>query len=129
MRLGIPVWRDEVSPVFDVASTLLVIDAEAGREISRHVRSLGTLHGQRRAGCLAAAGLDLLVCGVITRPLERMVTVAGVRVISLLCGPVEEVARSIISGAPFRSECLMPGHGQPRVRGRAVGRRSCAHVS
>jgi hypothetical protein len=35
MRLGIPLWRDEVSPVFDVAAKLLVIDVEDAREVAR----------------------------------------------------------------------------------------------
>lgn len=123
MRLGIPVWRDEVSPVFDVAAKLLIIDVENGREIARRVIPLGTPNGPERADRLAAMGIDVLVCGVITRPLEAMVSAAGVRVVSLLCGPVEQVARLIMSGARLPSECLMPGHGQPRVRERDRCRR------
>jgi predicted Fe-Mo cluster-binding NifX family protein len=118
MRLAIPVWRDEVSPVFDVAARLLVIDVKNGREIARRVIPLGPPNGSERADRLGAIGIDVLVCGVITRPLEEMVAAAGVRVVSLVCGPVEHVARLIVSGAPFPSECLLPGHEQPRVRGR-----------
>lgn len=50
MRLGIPVWRDEVSPVFDVAAKLLVIDIEDAQEIARRVIPLGTPNEIGRAG-------------------------------------------------------------------------------
>jgi predicted Fe-Mo cluster-binding NifX family protein len=116
MRLGIPLWRDEVSPVFDVAAKLLIIDVEDAREVARRVIPLGTPDAPERADRLAAMGIDVLVCGVITRTLEAIVTAAGVRVVSFVCGPVEQVARLIMSGARLPSECLLPGHGQPRVR-------------
>jgi predicted Fe-Mo cluster-binding NifX family protein len=118
MRLGIPVWRDEVSPVFDVAAKLLVIDVEDRREIARRVIPLGTPNDLGRADRLAAMDIDVLICGTITRPLEQLVTAAGVRVVSLVCGPVERVARTIMTGGRLPPECLLPGHGRPRVRGR-----------
>jgi len=118
MRLAIPVWRDQVSPVFDVALNLLVIDVDGGREVARHVVPLGTPGEADRARRLAAMGIDVLICGTITRPLEQLVTAAGVRVVSLVCGPVEQVASSMVRGTRLPSDCLMPGHGRPRVRGR-----------
>lgn len=123
MRLGIPVWRDQVSPVFDFASTLLMIDSDSGCEVARRVVPLGAPNGGGRAEHLAAMGIEVLVCGAITRPLEQRITAAGVRVVSLVCGPVEQVARLIVSGARLPSECLLPGLGQPRVR----GRNRCSH--
>lgn len=118
MRLGIPVWRGEVSPVFDVAGKLLVIDVEDGREAARRVVQLGAPDESERADHLAALGIDVLVCGMITGALEQLLTAAGVRVVSLVCGPVEQVARVIITGGQMPPECLVPGYTRPRVRGR-----------
>jgi predicted Fe-Mo cluster-binding NifX family protein len=119
MRLGIPVWRGHVSPVFDVAATLLVIDVEDALEVGRYVVPLGRPSEAARAQQLAAMGVHVLACGVISRPLERMLTAAGIRVVSLVSGPIERVAASLIAGSQVPSDCLMPGHGQPRVRGRS----------
>jgi hypothetical protein len=38
MRIAIPQWQGRVSPVFDVAGILLLIDIEDGREIGREER-------------------------------------------------------------------------------------------
>jgi predicted Fe-Mo cluster-binding NifX family protein len=122
MRLAIPVWREHVSPVFDVAGTLLVIDVEHGREAARRVFSLGPPNEAARADLLAALGVDVLVCGVLSRPLEQRVTARGTQVVSLVSGPVERIAGMMIARRRLPPECLMPGHGRPRVRGK-----SCWH--
>jgi predicted Fe-Mo cluster-binding NifX family protein len=117
MRLGIPVWRAQVSPVFDVAMHLLVLDVEDSEEVARHVVHLGPANEAARLQRLTAAGVDVLVCGTISRALEQMITAAGIRVVSLVSGPVEQVAGSMIAGRRLPPECLMPGRRQPRVRG------------
>jgi predicted Fe-Mo cluster-binding NifX family protein len=119
MRLGIPVWRSQVSPVFDVAMHLLVLDVENGREVARHVVRLGTVNEAARVQRLTAAGIDALVCGTLSSALEEMITAAGIRVVSLVSGPVEQVAASIIAGRRLPPECLMPGRRHPRARGRS----------
>jgi predicted Fe-Mo cluster-binding NifX family protein len=118
MRLGIPVWRGEVSPVFDVAGKLLVIDVEDGREEARRVVQLGAPNESERADHLAALGVDVLVCGMITGALEQLLVAAGIRVVSHVCGPVEQVAHVMITGDRMPAECLVPGCTRPRVRGR-----------
>lgn len=122
MRLGIPIWRDQVSPVFDVASQLLVVDVEHGHETGRQFVQLGALGEAGRTQRLAALHLDVLVCGAITRPLEEMVAAAGVEVISMVSGPIELVAGFIVAGRHFPRQYLMPGRVRPRVReGNHVG--------
>ncbi len=112
MRVGIAVWRGHVSPVFDVAATLLVLDVEAGREVARHVVPLGTPNDALRAQGLVSLGINVLVCGAISRPLERRVAAAGVRVVSLASGPVERVAEAVVAGRCLPADCLMPGQGR-----------------
>jgi predicted Fe-Mo cluster-binding NifX family protein len=117
MRLGIPVWRAQVSPVFDVAMHLLVLEVENGREVARQTVRLGMGNEAARLQRLTASGVDVLVCGTISRALEQMITAAGMRVVSLVSGPVEQVAASMMAGRRLPPECLMPGRRQPRVRG------------
>jgi len=112
MRLGIAVWRGHVSPVFDVAATLLVLDIEAGREVARHVIPLGTPNQAHRAQGLVSLGIDVLVCGAISRPLEQRVTAAGIRVVSLVSGPIDRVAEAVVAGRRLPADCLMPGQGR-----------------
>jgi len=41
MRLAIPTWNDRVSPVFDTASRLVLVDVEQGTEQGRRVVQAG----------------------------------------------------------------------------------------
>jgi predicted Fe-Mo cluster-binding NifX family protein len=116
MRLGIPDWDGTVSPVFDVAGQLLVLDIHDGRETGRRLVSLGAGGAADRARRLSDLGVDTLVCGTISRSLEAMITHRGVRVMALVTGPVDQVARSVIGGERLPASCLLPGCRRPRVR-------------
>lgn len=116
MRLGIPDWHGQVSPVFDVAGQLLVLDVQGGQEVGRRAVSLRSLGSTERAQRLGDLGIDTLVCGAISSSLEGMITRLGVRVVALVAGPVEQVARSVIAGERLPSSCLLPGCRRPRVR-------------
>lgn len=115
-RIAIPDWHGQVSPVFDVAGRLLVVDLEEGREIARKVVVLTNLTPARRVLRLKALGVETLVCGAISRPLERFVTRLGIRVVSLVSGPLENVERFMALGQPIPETYLLPGCRQPRIR-------------
>ncbi len=88
MRIAIPVWNDRVSPVFDVARSIRVADIADGAvaHLSNH-----ELENDNRAAMLAKIGVDLLICGAISIPLESTLCVAGVEVIPDTCGGAEEI--------------------------------------
>jgi predicted Fe-Mo cluster-binding NifX family protein len=116
MRIAIPDWHGQVSPVFDVAGRLLVVDLDEGREIARKVIVLANLTPTRRVLRLKALGVETLVCGAISRPLEQLVTRLGIRIISLVSGPLEKVERFVALGQPIPETYLLPGCRQPRIR-------------
>ena len=57
MRLAIPTWNDRVSPVFDTASRLVLVDVEQGAEQGRRIVEAGTGEIVRQS----SAG-DYLLC-------------------------------------------------------------------
>ena len=125
MKVAIPTSAGRISPVFDVARHLLVVDVEGGGETSRHEEPILETHLVRRAARVAGIGVRVLICGAITTPLEAMLRSAGVQVISHTCGPTEEVLRAFITGQWTQQAFLMPGcRGQgrrPRGRRRRGG--------
>jgi predicted Fe-Mo cluster-binding NifX family protein len=79
MRIAIPHWRERVSPVFDVAGNLLLVDITDGREQGRQSVPLAEDGPQARAARPTRLQTDVLVCGAISRPLEMALVAAGGR--------------------------------------------------
>lgn len=110
MKVAIPVFDERISPLFDVARALVVVNIEAGREVWRERISLDDSGLVMRARQLGEQGIDVLICGAISRLLEEMLESAGVAVISQMCGPVEEVLSAFLTGELTYTAFRMPGH-------------------
>jgi predicted Fe-Mo cluster-binding NifX family protein len=118
MRVAIPQWQGRVSPVFDVAANLLLIEIDHRREIGRQEIALTTTDPTRRARQVAQLPADVLICGAISWPLELALRSSGVRVIPQICGQVDEVVRSFLLGDLAKDAFRMPGCcGRRRFRG------------
>ncbi len=118
MRIAAAICEGRISPVFDVAGRLLVVDFEEGQETSREEIPLQSEEMTLRAAQLAELGVERLICGAISRPLEMAVAAAGVEVIPHICGPVEEILAALQSGALEEPTYKMPGCcGRRRFRG------------
>ena len=109
MRTAIPIFDDRISPVFDAARRLVLVDIEQGREVYRTEQALEEPELGRRARRVAELGVDVLICGAISRPLEAMLWSVGVEVIPQICGPVEEVLRAFMLGELSEETFVMPG--------------------
>ena len=109
MRIAISVSDGRISPVFDVARRLLVVDIDEGRESSRMDNVLEDVELTAQARRVTDLGVDVLICGAVSLPLEKMLLAAGVDVIGRTCGEVEEVLRAFIAGEMTEQSFLMPG--------------------
>ncbi len=124
MRIAIPNWQGRVSPVFDVASKLLLVDVVSGCESDRREVSLEAETLGMRINILVELGAEVLICGAISKPLELGLIARGVQVIPQTCGQVEKVLVAYINGQ--LGQFLMPGccgrRRQCRGQGRGNGR-------
>jgi len=109
MRIAIPQWQGRISPVFDAAVSLLVVEAEGGRELRREMRRLLGPDPVSRAAEFAEMGVDVLICGAISKPVEERLASSGVRVIGFTCGTVEQVLDAFLKGKLPNREFIMPG--------------------
>jgi predicted Fe-Mo cluster-binding NifX family protein len=123
MKVGISTWQGRVSPVFDVARRLVLVEVGPGQELTRAEERIEQTHLSRRAERVARLGIDVLICGAISRPLEAMLVSAGVRVIPQTCGPVEDVLQAFVTGRLTEEAFLMPGCCGRRRRLRGGRRR------
>jgi predicted Fe-Mo cluster-binding NifX family protein len=109
MKLAIPIWQGRISPVFDVARQLLLVELADGREIAREEQVVQESSPDQRAKKLAELGVETLICGGISQSLEATLTDNGVRVIARICGGVEDVLAAFLSKRLAEDRFAMPG--------------------
>jgi predicted Fe-Mo cluster-binding NifX family protein len=109
MKVAVPVWENRVSPVFDTASRVLVVDFQDGKEVLRyHVEIPGQSPPEKVAG-LRASGVVILLCGAISRQLLDLLVTAGIEVWPFRAGPADELLRAFIEDRISDPRYLMPG--------------------
>ena len=123
MRVAIPHWQGRVSPVFDVAGNVLLVDVADGKEQARRNVAVEAEQPQTRASLLAGHGATVLICGAISWPLEMALASAGIEVIPQTCGDIEQVLAAFINGQLQQDAFLMPGCCGRRRQFRARCRR------
>jgi len=122
MRIAIPVYRSRVSPVFDYAREMIVLDIAEGRIVGRARHETESLFPATRARQLADLGVEVLVCGGISMAMARMIEAEGIRVVPWVAGDVEEVATGFMNGWLMQPRFAMPGcHRMRRGFGRRWG--------
>jgi predicted Fe-Mo cluster-binding NifX family protein len=123
MRVAIATWNDRVSPVFDTSSRLLVLDVEHDAVRDRRVVEMGAdTFPAQRAQRLTELGVNVLICGAISRLLAGFVSATGIVVIPWVSGPVEGVLRAYLLKRLSDSRWKMPGcRGRWRHRYSATG--------
>jgi len=117
MRIAIPVWEERISPVFDTAGILIVVDLEDRHEISRQRVELRGVPLPKRVERVKEIGPEILLCGAISRPLFDLLASSGIEVVPFLSGEIEEVLAAFLENRLSDSRFVMPGCcGQRRRR-------------
>ena len=129
MRVAIPHWQGRVSPVFDVATDLLLVDVEQSVESHREYRLLTNSDPLGRAKEVAGLGPDVVICGAVSMVLETALINAGIKVFGFVCGKVEDIMGAFISGGLTDSQFLMPGTCSKRRRAGFQAKRRDRHHS
>ena len=109
MKVALATWNGRISPVFDVARQILVVEVEDGREVSRHEETLPGADLQSQADRLAALGPQVLICGAISNPMAALLAAKGLEVIPFTAGPVEQVLAAWLVGELPAPVWSMPG--------------------
>jgi predicted Fe-Mo cluster-binding NifX family protein len=124
VKIAIPYWQGRVSPVFDVAESLILIDIEDGREVRREKAMLASRDPFGRAKEVSALGTAVLLCGAVSHPFETALMGAGIQVVGFVCGDLEAVVTAFLRGQLADVRFHMPGcWGKKQRSGCRRGRR------
>lgn len=112
MRVVMPVWNGRISPVFDVAGQLLVVEVIGGEA---SFTDQVPVRRADRAAEVVDLGAAVLMCGAISRDLEERLLANGVEVVAEVRGATDEVMRAYLEGRLAQRRFSMPGaHGRRR---------------
>ena len=109
MRIAIPIWEDKISPVLDTASRLMIVEEVNGSECSRFEIYIDEEELSRKCFRIQGIGVDILICGAISRPFLRMLRAFGITIIPEIAGQADDVLAAYFQGKLFHSGFLMPG--------------------
>ena len=109
MKVAVPVWQGRVSPVFDVAGQLLLVEFVGGVEKSRRDHMLVDAEPQQRAVQLSELEVETLICGAVSQPLESLLTENGIKVYGRVCGNLDDVLAAFVAGTLGQPRFAMPG--------------------
>jgi predicted Fe-Mo cluster-binding NifX family protein len=91
---------------------MLVDCAPDGREVRRMESLMSCVTPEDRVQRAVDLGVDLLVCGAISRPLEVLLQERGLRVRAFLAGGLDEMVTACLAGQLDDGRWAMPGCGR-----------------
>ncbi|MCU0723772.1 MAG: hypothetical protein MUC63_09200 [Planctomycetes bacterium] len=112
MKLAMAVWNDRISPLFDSSRQVRVFDVEDGKVVRTVEHGIETEDAARRAVRLAELGVEVLLCGAVSRPLLDGIAAKGIRVVPFVAGAADRVLAAFLAG-----RLQGPGWALPGCRG------------
>ncbi|MBW2675736.1 MAG: NifB/NifX family molybdenum-iron cluster-binding protein [Deltaproteobacteria bacterium] len=123
MKLAMPVWEDCISTVLDFSDYLLVVDSESGVITNRSTVSFAGATMVEKVTRLRELDIQVLLCGAVSRPMERMIMASGVDIIPFLRGRVDDVLNAYFSERLSGPSFMLPGCRREPGFGKGMGRR------
>lgn len=118
MRTAVAIWKDRVSPVFDVSRKILVLDIDGAAVTATRVETFSGDDPHYRLARLRELGVETLICGAVSRQMAERLKGGGIRLISFVTGERDKVVAAYLSGALPSAELSMPGRsGRLHIRG------------
>ncbi|PJC86720.1 hypothetical protein CSW98_06930 [Vibrio sp. HA2012] len=117
MKVALTIWNNRISPVFDVAGYVLLLEAEQKEILHQKVFDLPVDSAMNKLTFLSAQKVDLLICGAISRSLQYAIEESGIRVYPFCSGEISELIQAWQNDQLEQACFAMPGCGMGRHRG------------
>ncbi len=110
MKVAVTVWDERISPVFDSAHRLLIVDIKNGKMKNIFYESFNPKLEARFTEALSLQGIDVLICGAISQAYSTLIEASAIELIPFVGGSVNEILESYAKGNPLAPTFLMPGY-------------------
>ncbi len=117
-RIAVTAWGDRVSPVFDSAQTLLLIEMAANKILERRYQHFHPWTLKHHLPYLLELEPEVIICGAISEEPALVLEKAGIMLISFISGEIEEILPLYMQGNKNWCGFAMPGccRRQPSCR-------------
>ena len=114
MKVALTVWENRISPLFDCARMLLIVDITNQIETGRYFEPFHCESPSSRAAKLSDLSVQVLICGAVSDLFANMIETSGIKIIPFVAGAVDEVIDAYLTGSISSSKFQMPGCGTER---------------
>ena len=111
MKLALTVCENRISPLFDCARMLLIVDIVDRTSTGRHFEVLHYESPFSRAAKLSDLGVKVLICGAVSDQFANIIETYGIRIVPFVAGAVDEVLDAYLTGGLYNAKFRMPGCG------------------
>ncbi len=118
------VLDQRIAPVFDTSSEIVVIEIDGKEEVKSERLALTQNNVFELIEKLSALNLNQLICGAISRALQRFIEQKGIQVVPFVAGDLDTIKQAWTANKLDSEEYIMPGCCGRRLRGghgRAAG--------
>ncbi len=119
MKVAIPIWKGRVSPVFDTACRMVIVEFEDGRPGERSEFVVKNGGSSARVGLLQDLGATTLICGAISNRTASIVEHCGIELVPWVVGEIDDVIEAFFSDSLGTDGFIMPGcrhrHGRRKI--------------
>ena len=109
MKLALTVCENRISPLFDCARMLLIVDIVDRTSTGRHFEVLHYESPFFRAAKLSDLGVKVLICGAVSDQFANIIETYGIRIVPFVAGAVDEVLDAYLTVGLSDSKFRMPG--------------------
>lgn len=109
MRIAVAAAHGRVSPLLDVARSVVVVDIEQGRRRFRDPVPLNACHPLETMHRLSGLQADVLICGAVSQQLAALLRAYEIHVVAFVTGAVDAVVDAYINGRLLGPAFAMPG--------------------
>ena len=98
MKIAITIWETRISPVFDSARNLLLVEADGAEIVDRKIMSFEARQFNRFLVLMMELEVKVLVCGALCEGPSKILEAHGIEVLSFLTGEAEQVLERYLQG-------------------------------
>ncbi|MBT4290286.1 MAG: hypothetical protein HOD92_23415 [Deltaproteobacteria bacterium] len=109
MKIGLTVWENKISPVFDSSSKLMIVDLNESNMSNIKYEAFDSTQLSLFISQLNLLGVYSLICGAISEFPWKILTNSNIKVFPFLAGDAMDLVNAIAKGDAIIPKFLMPG--------------------